>query len=891
MKANVFISDGVKRCEPSAYILNQVAAFLALNGHVLCDAMADCNTVIVNTCCVTESKIKDSNYLIEKALKQSNAEKVIILGCLAKTTSKYRPSDRLLLVGSKELYKLNHHFTHEHPIETVSPGELPQTYFKPYQSAITNNDPCVMISQGCRHACSYCNIKRSKADVTSRSISQVTTDIRPLVEAGAGQIVLLADDCGSYGRDIGVDIVDLLQVLLLEYPLPSFKISSIFPGDLMSLLPRFLPILASGRISYINIPLQSACPRILGLMNRGYDAAGVLNAVDQIRQISPGTWLYTHILFNFPTESNADFELSLDASAGFDETMFISYSENSRTVAARIAPKVPQKDQIQRLQRIKTMIEQNDRNGIIVDSRYSEIAEPEPERAVAGDHHRRVVQLTLTNRCQCNCSHCGVKHLNRALGHAEPDLWEIKEMFRDFKTSGFSSVDLFGGEPTLRKDLPEIITIGRRFGLEMLVETNGLELDRDYLIRLKNAGVFRIYISLDDYNAKYHDRNRGQKCFQHAVKVLTLCRHLNIQAHTSIVPRDREYFLDGEINRYIRFCLDKGAASVRILFPSYVGNCTDNNKIFCSNEDELFLLSHVDAQYRHRTYVESQAFPLDAVLKGRPVKCPAKQMFCHVTASGLVMPCPYLPLVFGDVKRESITEIFSRMMDHPLLRKPGLYCPSRDIGYMEKWMDTINAGNPCTRIASNNRIDLQSKCNNNCDGCCLAPAQRTGEAIIDQLEKLDNGYGAVHLFGGEPFLRQDIFDLLTAATQRCEAVLHTNARIFYYPGLAAKVSKFRIRAVKVPFFSFDEKRFDAHTKVPGSYGQTLSGIRNLADNGIPVCIYTPEHVSSHGLDLLSSLGIVSISRYHQARTGQCLEDTVLCFGTGIGRTRLIWRRK
>ncbi len=49
-------------------------------------------------------------------------------------------------------------------------------------------------------------------------------------------------------------------------------------------------------------------------------------------------------------------------------------------------------------------------------------------------------------------------------------------------------------------------------------------------------------------------------------------------------------------------------------------------------------------------------------------------------------------------------------------------------------------------------------------------------------------------------MRQDIFDILTAATQDCEAVLYTNARIFYYPGLAAQVSKFRIRAVKVPFF-------------------------------------------------------------------------------------------
>jgi len=64
----------------------------------------------------------------------------------------------------------------------------------------------------------------------------------------------------------------------------------------------------------------------------------------------------------------------------------------------------------------------------------------------------KVVQLTVTNRCQCRCRHCGVAKLREEMKEELP-LERIDRIFEDLQLAGCLVVDLFGGEPTLRADL------------------------------------------------------------------------------------------------------------------------------------------------------------------------------------------------------------------------------------------------------------------------------------------------------------------------------------------------------------------------------------------------------------------------------------------------------
>ncbi|TFG93237.1 MAG: radical SAM protein, partial [Syntrophobacterales bacterium] len=99
----------------------------------------------------------------------------------------------------------------------------------------------------------------------------------------------------------------------------------------------------------------------------------------------------------------------------------------------------------------------------------------------------KIVQLTLTNRCQCHCEHCGVSKLRQAI-KGELTLPQIDSLFRDFKMAGCLLVDLFGGEPTLRSDLFEIIKLGKSYGFMISLETNGYVIDRAYMERLSATG-------------------------------------------------------------------------------------------------------------------------------------------------------------------------------------------------------------------------------------------------------------------------------------------------------------------------------------------------------------------------------------------------------------------
>jgi tRNA A37 methylthiotransferase MiaB len=74
-----------------------------------------------------------------------------------------------------------------------------------------------------------------------------------------------------------------------------------------------------------------------------------MSAVGQLRDLAPKTTFCTHIMVNFPTESHDDFLHSLAIADGFDEVLFLQYSENPDTAAAGLFPKVSEDEAGRRL--------------------------------------------------------------------------------------------------------------------------------------------------------------------------------------------------------------------------------------------------------------------------------------------------------------------------------------------------------------------------------------------------------------------------------------------------------------------------------------------------------------------------------------------------------------
>lgn len=342
----IFILDPSKRCEPSAFLFSQAVQFFLVNGYRMAAHIDDSHIILVNTCCVTEDKVATSRAALDFARAQGDGKQIVLFGCMAGLPLAGLEREDLICIGPKNLDRLDNHFSHHTSVGNISVDKPFPALYEPGQG-LGYTDHFLLIAQGCSNRCSYCNIKRAKGEVKSEPVSSIIQKLNSGLLAGVRDFVLLADDCASYGDDLGTDLVELMTQLFAGEPGFGLKLGYLYPQFLLTKFEGLKRIFETGRIRYVNVPMQSGSQRILDLMNRPYDVPAVKEAIRHLRQAAPQTTFCTHIMINFPTESHQDFLESLALADEFDEVLFLNYSDNRDTPAAGLFPKVTQ-DEVRR---------------------------------------------------------------------------------------------------------------------------------------------------------------------------------------------------------------------------------------------------------------------------------------------------------------------------------------------------------------------------------------------------------------------------------------------------------------------------------------------------------------------------------------------------------------
>ena len=103
-----------------------------------------------------------------------------------------------------------------------------------------------------------------------------------------------------------------------------------------------------------------------------------------------------------------------------------------------------------------------------------------------------------------------------------PDMdLERLEAFMDTHPRGALKIDLISAEPTLRKDLPEILRAIKSRGHISSLHTNGVRLaDREYLRTLKNAGLDEVFLQMDGFDDQAYLKIRGARLTHTKIRVL-----------------------------------------------------------------------------------------------------------------------------------------------------------------------------------------------------------------------------------------------------------------------------------------------------------------------------------------------------------------------------------
>ncbi len=202
------------------------------------------------------------------------------------------------------------------------------------------------ISWGCEDQhCTYCSIWRAIGKLKSKPIEVCLREFKKLLEDGYKKIILVADNLGIYGLDINLTLPDLLSRFLETDGDYDIHLEELHPFWLITYLDKLIPLFLRGKIKSIICPIQSGNDRILQLMNRRHNRLQLKDALLKIKEIYPKLKLYTTIIVGFPSESELEFEETLDFTQeiGFELVYIFGYSKNPHiTNTAIIQQEIPE---------------------------------------------------------------------------------------------------------------------------------------------------------------------------------------------------------------------------------------------------------------------------------------------------------------------------------------------------------------------------------------------------------------------------------------------------------------------------------------------------------------------------------------------------------------------
>ncbi|MBU1071299.1 MiaB/RimO family radical SAM methylthiotransferase [Patescibacteria group bacterium] len=291
------------------------------------------NEIVVNTCSVrqrAEDRVKGFLLNTEKYFG-NNRPKTILTGCM-------------LHHKKKNLLKLLPQIDQILPINKVG-----------FNSPAIRKDKLhafVPISSGCNSFCTYCIVPYSRGREISRSVKDIISEVKDLINNGYREITLLGQNVNSYGLEktniktrkstsikpkSSPPFVNLLQEISKFKGLKTINFLTANPWDFHPALIK--EITQNRKINrFIHLPVQSGSNRILKLMNRGYTAQNYIKLINQIKVAVPNATFGTDIIVGFPGETEKDFQDTIDLAkkAGFQVAFIAQYSPRPGTVAYRL---------------------------------------------------------------------------------------------------------------------------------------------------------------------------------------------------------------------------------------------------------------------------------------------------------------------------------------------------------------------------------------------------------------------------------------------------------------------------------------------------------------------------------------------------------------------------
>jgi len=348
----------------------KLSAMLQQMGYLETENKIEADLIIINTCCVRENaELKVYGNLGElKRMKQQNPDLVLaICGCMMqqkhvveKIQKSYPFVD--LVFGTHNLHRFPELLSNACQME----GLLVEIW--DHEEDIPEDVPVhrkfstkafVNIMYGCNNFCSYCIVPYTRGRERSREPEKILEEVQKLAQVGTLEVTLLGQNVNSYGKTLeeAMDFADLLKQVNEITDLQRIRFMTSHPADFSEKLMDAIANLHKVT-PHIHLPVQAGSNRILKDMNRKYTREEYLEKIALLKSKVPDIAISTDIIVGFPGETEQDFQDTLDLirQVEYDSAFTFLYSIRTGTPAATMKKQVPEKDKMNRFNRLVELV-------------------------------------------------------------------------------------------------------------------------------------------------------------------------------------------------------------------------------------------------------------------------------------------------------------------------------------------------------------------------------------------------------------------------------------------------------------------------------------------------------------------------------------------------------
>jgi len=310
-----------------------------LQDFTLSEGEEDADAIIVNSCTVTNGADASVRNYIRSARRKNPDARIILAGCgsHSKGEGLFEAGEVFGVMGHSEKEQIDALLMRENRFYEI--GDLEHVDQTIVTEFVGKSRAFIKVQEGCDFACSYCIIPSVRGKARSYPIEQIEAQVRTLAANGFGEFILTGTNVGSYGKEIGTSMAELLHRLSQLRGVRRIRIGSLEPIQIDA---AFLELLDEPWMArHLHIALQHTSDAMLARMNRRNAYASDLRLFEHLAE--RGYALGTDFIVGHPGEGESEWREAMERIERLPLTHLhaFTYSQRDGTASADMRDSVP----------------------------------------------------------------------------------------------------------------------------------------------------------------------------------------------------------------------------------------------------------------------------------------------------------------------------------------------------------------------------------------------------------------------------------------------------------------------------------------------------------------------------------------------------------------------